>query len=425
MDEQLQEAVTDTTVDTCGDLPVFTSSTNLFVYIKNSITRCTSLTRGETFFLLYQAFKTMMKKYAQLLTNKFPSPSSNAINIAGVGQVSVSLPGTNTTATSNLTSYRIPPGEETTICHVIDTCEYCADTVEALQDLIKDKIDDAYKSKIDMYDEQECFHDATAKGLTVLVSGLTQRMELALKEMTNVNWGTLNVVGEESKYVRTMHDAIQPFVVSVRSVLPSTYFRNFCDKFAASFTSTYYNAIIRQKRISESGTQQFLLDVYNLKTLLLKLPVMEPKLNNNSNTTTTNITNPSPKSAGSTIAPAMYTKMVNKQFQRIETLLKLIGTPTELLIDVFKVQWENGTALNLQTVMNLKGMKRNEQAAMLERFGVDAVTAMKGASMATTGGVLTDKIEALQDKSSDVAAKVNSDLFQMRQKVEGFRKAFR
>ena len=443
MEEQLQSTVTDATVDTRGELPVFTSSTNLFVYIKNSITRCTHLTRGQTFFQLYQAFQTTLSKYATQLSKKYPSTSTNntAMNmIAGVGGA-ISLPGSNNNNinTANASSsnnnnnnnniinqyatIKIPPGEETTICHVIDTCEYCADTVEALQDLIKDKIDDVYKSKIDMYEQQECFQDVIAQGLIVLVSGLTQRMEVPIKEMsTNTNWGTLNVVGEESTYVRTMHNAIQPFVLTVRSVLPPTYFRNFCDKFASSFTTTFSNAILKLKRISESGTQQLLLDVYNLKTLLLKLPVItEPSKTSTGTTTSSSF---APKSAGSTIAPAMYTKMVTKQFQRIEILLKLVGTPPELLIDVFKVQWENGSALDLQTVMNLKGMKRNEQAAMLERFGVDPVTAMKGASMGATNN-LTENIQALQDKSSDVAAKVNSDLFQMRQKVEDFRRAFR
>lgn len=54
MDEQLVEALEDRTVDTRGERPVFISSTNLFVYIKGSITRCTALTKGYAFFLLYQ-----------------------------------------------------------------------------------------------------------------------------------------------------------------------------------------------------------------------------------------------------------------------------------------------------------------------------------------------------------------------------------
>jgi len=412
MDELLVESASDKAVDTRGELPVFTSSTALFVYIKNSITRCTVLTRGKTLFLLYRAFQDTLRKYSLVLAGKFPPPLSGAAAAAAavISGINISLTGGGSSSANAI--YRVPVGEETTICHVIDTCEYCADTVEALQDLIADKIEDKYKSKIDMGGEQEAFHEVTAKGIRVLVSGLEQRTELAFKAMSSINWGSLNVVGEESSYVRSMHSAIQPFVVTVKRLLPNSYFRNFCDKFAITFTTAFYSTITRCKRISESGTQQLLLDVYNLKTLLLKMPVLASKTS-------------SSKGTLSTIAPAMYTKMVTKEFQRIETLLKLVGTPGELLIDVFRVQWSGGSALALQTVMNLKGMKRNEQAAMLEKFGVDPMTAMKGAAVGAASTTMTENIQALQDRSSDVAAKVNSDLYQMRQKVEDFRKTFR
>lgn len=411
MDDQLKESAADKTVDTRGDLPVFTSSTALFLYIKNSITRCTVLTRGKTLFLLFRAFQNTLRKYAKVLSGKYPSTLSGAaaaisgINIGGL------------TGGSNAV-YRIPPGEETTVCYVIDTCEYCSDTVEALQDLIADKIEDKYKLKIDMSGEQEAFHDVTAKGIRVLVSGLIQRTESAFKSLSGINWSAMDVVGEESTYVRSMHNEIQPFVVTVKGLLPNSYFRSFCDQFATTFTNTFYSAITKCKRISESGTQQLLLDVYNLKTLLLRVPVLESSSDKSNGST---LGNP----IVATIAPAMYTKMVTKQFARIETLLKLIGTPSDLLIDVFKVQWDSGSALDLQTIMNLKGMKRSEQAAMLEKFGVDPVTAYKGAVAGATAGTMTENIQALQDRSSDVAAKVNSDLIHMKQKVEDFRKAFR
>mmetsp|Transcript_33711 Transcript_33711/g.49371 ORF Transcript_33711/g.49371 Transcript_33711/m.49371 type:complete len:118 (-) Transcript_33711:131-484(-) len=117
----------------------------------------------------------------------------------------------------------------------------------------------------------------------------------------------------------------------------------------------------------------------------------------------------------------MYTKMVTKQFAKSELLLKLVGTPPELLIDVFKAQWSGGTAANLQTVMNLKGMNRKEQTAMLESFGLDSETAQRGAAVGSTSSTVTEHVQILQEKGNDVAA----NLSQMRQKVDDFRKAFR
>jgi hypothetical protein len=408
MDEQLVESLEDRTVDTRGELPVFTTSTRLFVYIKGSITRCTALTKGNAFYLLHQAFQDSLRKYAQVLSSKLPPPLPQTSGVGGLSLANVQFGGT---PIAGISSYRVPKGEEITVCHVIGTCEYCADTVEALEDLIRDTIDDEYKSKIDMMGQQEVFHDITAKAMRVLVSGLENRLEDPWKMMNSINWGTFDEVGEESDYVRYMHKEIQPYVTAARGLIPTSYFRSFCDKFALAFITTYHNILIRLKSISEPGTQQLLLDVYNLKTLLLKLPVLEKSAVSSSTSPTRSKSVP----AGSTIAPALYTKMVIKQFKVIETLLKLTGTPADLLIDVFKVQWVGGSALDLQAVMSMKGMKRAEQAAMLEKFGLDPVTALKGATINVTSATIV----------SERLAGVSSDLHQMRQKVDNFRRTFR
>ena len=425
MDEQLHNALSDSTVDNRGDRPVFVSSTNLFIYMKNSITRCTALTKEKTFFLLQRAFQKKLRDYAKVLEKKLPQPQSQNVaklalaNIQGGGGSS-----SQTTSTQASNVYRIPLGEEVTICHVIDTCEYCADTVEALEDLIRDKIGVKYKEKIDMSDDQDAFQDVTAKSIRVLVSGLEQRLDASLKEISKTNWLSFDMVGEESPYVRAIHHTIHPFVVQIRELIPSSYFRSFCDKFALSFASTYYRTIIGLKRISEAGTQQLLLDVYSIKTLLLKVPVLE---SSKRSTGSRNITTASSKSlsGGSTIAPAIYTKMVNKEFRKLEVMLKLVGSPKDMLIDMFRAQWDcsidtNAMAADFQVIMNLKGIARNEQLAMLENLGIEG-----GDGAVDTSSSMAVNIQSLQEKGSDVAAKMNADLSQMRQRVDDFRKAFR
>ena len=425
MAEQLYNAQSDNTVDTRGDRPVFVSSTNLFIYMKNSITRCTALTKEKTFFLLQRAFQKKLRDYAKVLEKKLPQPQSQ--NVAKLALANIQAGGSaagNTSSSQASNVYRIPPGEEVTICHVIDTCEYCADTVEALEDLIRDKIGDKYKEKVDMSDDQDAFQDVTAKSIRVLVSGLEQRLDVPLKEMSKTNWLSFDMVGEESSYVRTIHLTIHPFVVQVRELIPSSYFRSFCDKFAMAFASTYYRTLLGLKRISEAGTQQLLLDVTTIKTLLLKLPVLES--NKKAPAKRHGGAAPSKSlSGGSTIAPAIYTKMVNKEFRKLEVMLKLVGSPKDMLIDMFRAQWDcsidtNAMAADFQIIMNLKGIPRNEQPALLENLGLE------GGDGTTDGSSsMTANIQALQEKGSDVAAKVNADLSQMRQRVDDFRKAFR
>ncbi|KAL7542575.1 hypothetical protein ACHAXR_011910 [Thalassiosira sp. AJA248-18] len=426
MDEQLYAATSDSTVDTRGERPAFVSSTNLFIYMKNSITRCTALTKEKTFFLLQRAFQKKLRSYAQVLEKKLPPPLGTH-NVAKMALANISQGGSVVGQATNSTIYRIPPNEEVTICHVIDTCEYCADTVEALEDLIQDKIGDKYKEKIDMSEEQGAFQDVTAKSIRVLVSGLEQRLDVPLKEISRTNWSSFDMVGEESTYVRTIHLTVHPFVVQVRELIPSSYFRSFCDKFALTFASTYYRTLLGLKRISEAGTQQLLLDVYSIKTLLLKLPVLEAeKKTGTGGSSARHHANTANLSGGSTIAPAMYTKMVNKEFRKLEVMLKLVGSPKEMLVDMFRAQWDCSMdtlamASDFTTIMMLKGIPRTEHAAMLETLGVDAGEGGVG----TDSSTMTANMQALQERGSDVAAKVNADLNQMRQRVDDFRKAFR
>lgn len=220
MAEQIEMALEDRTVDTRGERPVFISSTNLFVYMKGSIARCTALTRGKAFFLLYKTFKETLRKYSRTLDGKLPPPiNAGAAGIVGIGNLPGNFGGgtgkkSAKESASSTASYRLPPDEEVTACHVISTCEYCADTMEALEELILDTIDDDYKSKIDMMGDQEAFHDITAKSIRVLVSGLNNRMDSAMKDLSSINWAGYDTVGEESAYVRAMHEQIEPMVIT-------------------------------------------------------------------------------------------------------------------------------------------------------------------------------------------------------------------
>lgn len=241
MDEQLAKAVEDRTVDSRGELPVFTSSTGLFVYIKGSITRCTAMSKGHAFFLLYKTFQESIRKYAQVLDRKLPAQQTSQTGVVGglnlptsIKQLDRVISDATTSAKATIT-YRIPRQEEVTICHVVSTCEYCADTVEALQDLIRDTIDDNYKPKIDMMPQQECYYELTAKAIRIMVLGLGNRIENAWRMMSSTNWGVFDMVGEESAYVHQMHEEIHPFVATIRGLLPTPHFRSFCDKFAGKF----------------------------------------------------------------------------------------------------------------------------------------------------------------------------------------------
>ena len=72
--EMMQKLINEESVDRDGALPVLSSSVNMFVYIKNSVKRCTALATGQTFFDLHKVFKEALRQYADQLQAKFPPP---------------------------------------------------------------------------------------------------------------------------------------------------------------------------------------------------------------------------------------------------------------------------------------------------------------------------------------------------------------
>jgi hypothetical protein len=72
-----------------------------------------------------------------------------------------------------------------------------------------------------------------------------------------------------------------------------------------------------------------------------------------------------------TVVPPMYMKLVASKIAHIEVILKLIGTPEDMLLERFKIMWADGTPSDLQAVMTLQGIKKQDQQAFLEQYGLD------------------------------------------------------
>ena len=141
--------------------------------------------------MLYKAFCDKLRKFSSVLSNKYPSPSTAASAVISLVPPSAS----SSLLSGGAANYRISSGDEIVICHVINTCEYCSETIESLQDLIADKIDPKFKDQVDMTAKQDAFQDVTAKGIKILVAGLERRLDGAYREMGSINWGTLSIVG--------------------------------------------------------------------------------------------------------------------------------------------------------------------------------------------------------------------------------------
>ncbi|KAF4140529.1 Vps53-like N-terminal domain-containing protein [Phytophthora infestans] len=358
MEQMINEVMSAELVDRNGQLPVFSSSVNMFAYIRNSIKRCTALTNGQTFFDLQNEFKHCFQLYSQRLLAKLPAASTGP---AG---------GLDSSSSGASNKVKLSDKQEEELCFVINTAEYCAETLPSLEEVIRAKIDKAYSEAIELSQEIDTFQDVGAAAMKCIVAGLETSLDDDLNALHKANWQTWEAVGDESLYVTQMGEKLQTFVPVLRQMLSGLYFTNFCDKFAASFVPKILQAVFKCRRMNQVATQQLLLDVYALKTLFLLLPVLNNDGFQSSSTSTSSAT-----------IPSRYTKFVSNEMATVENVLKLIGTPNEMLVESFKIMWPEGSAEDFQNIMAVKGLKKSELAAYLETLGMQRKPTGKIAEM--------------------------------------------
>ncbi len=118
------------------------------------------------------------------------------------------------------------------------------------------------------------------------------------------------------------------------------------------------------------GTQQLLMDTYSMKTLMLQLPNLH---SGEISTTITKSTSP------------VYVKLINAKATHVEVILKLVGTPDDMLLERFRVMWPDGQPADLQLLMALKGTKRADQQVLLEMLGLSGKQNSKSGNASVQG----------------------------------------
>ncbi|KAK2558268.1 Vacuolar protein sorting-associated protein 53-like protein [Acropora cervicornis] len=104
--------------------------------------------------------------------------------------------------------------------------------------------------------------------------------DYCLETTQQVNWQSVEAVGDESSYVTAITNHIKGAVPLIRDYLSSArkYFTQFCVKFVNSFIPRFISNLYKCKPISTVGAEQLLLDTHSLKTTLLELPSVGSKV---------------------------------------------------------------------------------------------------------------------------------------------------
>ena len=183
----------------------------------------------------------------------------------------------------------------------------------------------------------------------------------ALQAMVRVAWAAVEQVGDQSHYVSQLSSAVRATVPRLRDCLQTSrkYFTQFCLKFVTSFIPKFISQLYRCRPVGTVGAEQLLLDTHSLKTVLLDLPNLAEASGQQN------------RAAATRKAPAAFTKVVVKGMTRAEMILKVVMSPADPL-DGFVEQYirlvQDPDLAELGKLLEMKGLRRGDQAAYLERF---------------------------------------------------------
>ncbi|CAN1159233.1 Vacuolar protein sorting-associated protein 53 A [Linum perenne] len=309
---------------------VLSSSMQLFLIIKRSLKRCSALTKSQTLLNLFRVFEKILKAYAAKLKARLPK--------GGVGIVAA--------ATGMDGQIKTSDRDERVICYIVNSAEYCRKTSGELAESVSRIIDPQLVAGADMSAVEEEFSGLITDALMTLVHGLETKFDVEMAAMTRVPWATLESVGDQSGYVNGINMILTSSTPVLGSLLAPVHFQYFLDKLASSLGPRFYTNIFKCKQISETGAQQMLLDTQAVKTILLEIPVLGRQMSSASS----------------------YSKFVSREMSKAEALLKVILSPVDSVADTYRALLPEGTPMEFQRILELKGLKKADQQTILDDF---------------------------------------------------------
>ncbi|XP_015586668.1 vacuolar protein sorting-associated protein 53 homolog [Cephus cinctus] len=345
-----------------GPSSVLSSCADLFVFYKKCMLQCTQLSTGSIMLSLAATFQKYLREYAfKLLQNNLPKIAGSAGIGTSMSNITRDLRDLSTAGLIQNFQSLLKEGESTRfnkeeqsrICCILTTAEYCLETTQQLEEKLREKTDKCYADKINLSQEQDIFHNVISNCIQLLVQDLESGCESALNAMTKIQWSYIESVGDQSSYVSTIVAHLRQTIPTIRDKLSSCrkYFTQLCVKFASSFIPKLVQQLYKCKPLNAVGAEQLLLDVHMLKTALLDLPSTGCQVQRK--------------------APATYTKVVVKGMAKAEMILKVVMSPTEspsAFADQCRKLLPELPTTEFQKILDMKGLRKTEQLQLVEQF---------------------------------------------------------
>jgi hypothetical protein len=128
--------------------------------------------------------------------------------------------------------------QELAAVYIINTCEYCLETIPKLQQQLEDAIEDEYKTRVDLMDSAtDTFRELINTLIrTVILSIEARNEQLYSSILLKQNWLQFEEVLDTSDYIKKVSQVIQARVLEVKGAINTVYANLFVNKVVGSMT---------------------------------------------------------------------------------------------------------------------------------------------------------------------------------------------
>ncbi len=239
---------------------LYVSSLHLFNNIKQAMNRCLTFSKSKTFFDLSKVFKNVFRYYTDNVlfinnkNSKFRELSKEYFKDFAKEKDKISEDDIKNTA------------------YIINTCDYCITTINALVDSLRDKIEEKYKSQIFYDDVLDYIKQSYKMAFDVIMNWIKSiANDQFYAGLTKSTWVSLAEDTDTSAYVNSLGKQIESVFNNINDIIAENFCYHILNSMPKILTECFLINLYKIKRIDESGAEKMLIDVFLIKQNVLKL----------------------------------------------------------------------------------------------------------------------------------------------------------
>ncbi len=238
---------------------LFVSSLHLFNNIKQAMNRCLTFSKSKTFFDLAKMFKNIFRYYTEnvLFMNKnlkFKELSKEYSKDLSKDKDKITEDDLKNTA------------------YIINTCDYCITTINALIDSLRDKIEEKYKNQIFYDDVVDNIKQSYKIAFDIIMNWIKS---IAYDQynigLTKSTWVNISDDSDSSPYVNTLTKLVDNVFNTIKDIMAENFCYHILNSLPKILTETFIANLYKIKKIDESGAEKMLIDVFLIKQNIIQI----------------------------------------------------------------------------------------------------------------------------------------------------------